>query len=188
MAANSNFIIVPGPNDELAASVNEALAPIRASSPGSVSPASAASPSSRHSSAPAVGDPTSPTLSANEAPADPSQPTNLSSTGVLSPGGQPMILTPSRLKIDSRVLIAHTTSSWLLNAVFASLILVKLGGPEQDLSWWLVFSPTFFSHLCAYFIQITTLLATVGLAPTWASLHRAMSSTGMRGLRSGCDT
>jgi hypothetical protein len=39
----------------------------------------------------------------------------------------PMILTPSRLRIDSRVLVAHTSTQWLMNMVFAILIQVKVG-------------------------------------------------------------
>eukprot|EP00955_Chlamydomonas_euryale_P026363 278381-Chlamydomonas_euryale.AAC.5 len=39
---------------------------------------------------------------------------------------QPLVLTPSRLRIDSRVLLAHTTSVWFTNSVFVLLILFKV--------------------------------------------------------------
>lgn len=36
------------------------------------------------------------------------------------------IVTPSRIRIDSKVLACHTTSQWLTNAIFAALILLKV--------------------------------------------------------------
>ncbi len=45
---------------------------------------------------------------------------------------QPLILTPSRLRIDSRVLVAHTTSQWLMNALFATFILLKVRGTHAS--------------------------------------------------------
>lgn len=37
-----------------------------------------------------------------------------------------LVLTPSRLRIDSRVLLAHTTSQWLMNSLFGILLLLKV--------------------------------------------------------------
>lgn len=39
---------------------------------------------------------------------------------------QPMVLTPSRLRTDSRVLLAHATCVWLTNAIWVLLILFKV--------------------------------------------------------------
>ena len=74
---------------------------------------------------------------------------------------QPVILTPSRLRIDSRVLVAHATSQWLMNGVFAVLILLKLGGPLQNISWFAVFLPQWLGHGALYGLQITILYMTV---------------------------
>ena len=37
-----------------------------------------------------------------------------------------MVLTPSRLRLDSRVVLAHATLSWLANAVWAVFIWMKV--------------------------------------------------------------
>ena len=74
---------------------------------------------------------------------------------------QPVILTPSRLRIDSRVLVAHATSQWLMNGVFAVLLLLKLGGPLQNISWFAVFLPQWLGHGALYGLQITILYMTV---------------------------
>lgn len=74
---------------------------------------------------------------------------------------QPVILTPSRLRIDSRVLAAHATSQWLMNSLFAVLILLKLGGPLEFISWFSVFAPQWIGHGALYCLQIAILLGTV---------------------------
>ena len=76
-------------------------------------------------------------------------------------GSQPVILTPSRLRIDSRVLAAHASSQWLMNSLFAVLILLKLGGPIQFASWFSVFVPQWIGHATLYCLQIAILLGTV---------------------------
>jgi hypothetical protein len=83
------FVILPGPNDQLALSVDEALADI----------------------------------SAAEAPTGPAAEGAASGAAAQLP---PTILTPSRLRIDSRILMAHTSIQWLTNCVFAICILLKV--------------------------------------------------------------
>ena len=133
MTGSTPYVEVPSPNAELAASVNEALSP--------------ASALAQHGDNNEPGDQDGGTR-ANEVP---------------GAQQQPVVLTPSRLRIDSRVLVAHTTSVWLMNAIFAILILVKLGGPLQDMSWWSVFVPTWISHAAIYCLQFAILSARVSL-------------------------
>ena len=123
VSTHPRHFVVPGPNEELAASVNEALT----------------------------------------APGEPLHDVPEGEDGVTATpaGPQPVILTPSRLRIDSRVLIAHSTSQWLLNCVFAILILLKLGGPLQGMSWWSTFAPTWISHAALTCLQIFLLYVTV---------------------------
>lgn len=44
-----------------------------------------------------------------------------------SPAGRELVvLTPSRLRVDSRVVLGHSTAQWLTNAIFCVLILLKV--------------------------------------------------------------
>lgn len=49
------------------------------------------------------------------------------STGSTSGSGDMVVLTPSRLRLDSRVLALHCTSQWLSNGIFAMLLYFKVG-------------------------------------------------------------
>ncbi|GAX80861.1 hypothetical protein CEUSTIGMA_g8296.t1 [Chlamydomonas eustigma] len=111
--------------------------------------------------------PMTPTARNNEAVPSPEDTSTSSQVAVVSntqPDStlltQPMILTPSRLRIDSRVLVAHTSTQWLMNMVFAILIQVKLGGPCQDISWWAIFSPTWVSSASQVALNVAVLTGT----------------------------
>ncbi|GIL97211.1 hypothetical protein Vretimale_2952 [Volvox reticuliferus] len=97
------------------------------------------------------------------------------------------VLTPSRLRLDSRVVMAHATLQWLTNAVWAVLIWQKLDG-RLHCSWWAVFSPTIINHVLHIPMQLLVLLlanymvykqigpppppnATSGLVLQYAILH-----------------
>ncbi|KAG1673270.1 hypothetical protein FOA52_002550 [Chlamydomonas sp. UWO 241] len=66
----------------------------------------------------------------------------------------PLVLTPSRLRIDSRSLVVHTTATWLTNAVWVLLILLKLTGDIGDASWWAVWVPALLNHLIDIPLQV----------------------------------
>ncbi|GFR44736.1 hypothetical protein Agub_g6064, partial [Astrephomene gubernaculifera] len=79
--------------------------------------------------------------------------------GVDSLGDQEVVvLTPSRLRLDSRVVLAHATLQWLTNAVWAVLIWQKLEG-RLSWSWWGVFSPAILNHALHLPLQLGVLLA-----------------------------
>lgn len=48
------------------------------------------------------------------------------SSGTGGPG-EMVVLTPSRLRLDSRILAVHCTSQWLSNGIFAILLYFKVG-------------------------------------------------------------
>ncbi|KAG2486354.1 hypothetical protein HYH03_014935 [Edaphochlamys debaryana] len=64
-----------------------------------------------------------------------------------------VVLTPSRLRLDSRVVLLHATFQWLTNAVWALLIWLKLEG-TIGWSWWAVWSPTILNHALHIPLQI----------------------------------
>jgi len=76
---------------------------------------------------------------------------------------QPLVLTPSRLRIDSRVLLAHTTSVWFTNSVFVLLILFKLVGHFGDTSWWVVFIPALLNHVIDIPVQVVLMINAPGM-------------------------
>eukprot|EP00192_Tetraselmis_astigmatica_P003401 CAMPEP_0117684608 /NCGR_PEP_ID=MMETSP0804-20121206/21206_1 /TAXON_ID=1074897 /ORGANISM="Tetraselmis astigmatica, Strain CCMP880" /LENGTH=591 /DNA_ID=CAMNT_0005495643 /DNA_START=347 /DNA_END=2123 /DNA_ORIENTATION=- len=67
-----------------------------------------------------------------------------------------VVLTPTRVRVDSRVVLVHCTSTWLSNCFFALLILFKLNDISQN-SWWLVFLPTWVHHSISIPLQIFVL-------------------------------
>lgn len=77
-------------------------------------------------------------------------------------GRQTLVLTPSRLRIDSRILIAHTTAQWLTNAVWALCILLKLTGTSSA-SWWIIWIPTWINHALHIPLQILVVAYTNAL-------------------------
>ena len=56
-----------------------------------------------------------------------------------------VVLTPTRVRVDSRVVFVHCTSNWLSNCFLAILVLCKLNG-SINASWWLIFLPAWIHH------------------------------------------
>ena len=139
----SGSTIQSGPNEELGAQLSEVMS---ISTVNSISTVSRGLPTTGNDAADAQQ---------QDAP-------QVALTGIEeATASQPTILTPSRLRIDSRVLVAHATSQWLMNALFAVLILLKLGGPLEYISWFTVFVPQWIGQGALYCLQITILYLTV---------------------------
>ncbi|GLC38441.1 hypothetical protein PLESTB_001577700 [Pleodorina starrii] len=69
---------------------------------------------------------------------------------------------PSRLRLDSRVVLAHTTFQWLPTSLWILLIWGKLEGRLRA-SWWGVFAPTITGHLLLLLLHLTTMALAVRL-------------------------
>lgn len=83
---------------------------------------------------------------------------NASSGRVLETGPETeaVVLTPSRLRVDSRVVFCHSTAHWLTNSIFCVFILLKLLG-TAPWSWWIIFIPTWVNHAVHIPLQIVVL-------------------------------
>jgi hypothetical protein len=45
---------------------------------------------------------------------------------------QQLVLTPARLRIDSRVVATYTTGTWLMHAFFVVLLMLKVRGKSRQ--------------------------------------------------------
>lgn len=92
-----------------------------------------------------------------------------------------VILTPTKLRVDSRVVVVHTTAQWLTNVFFVLFLLWKVSvihtDPRQskhmasyqhsttvlqlrgdvDWTWWTIFAPMWINHLIHIPLQLVVL-------------------------------
>ncbi|KAI8466322.1 MAG: hypothetical protein J3K34DRAFT_434193 [Monoraphidium minutum] len=57
-----------------------------------------------------------------------------------------LVLTPAKLRLQSRVVATYTTGTWLMHAVFIIMLLLRIEG-RLAVPWWVVLGPEWIVHL-----------------------------------------